>query len=259
MEDIAHDEICFLDLPFNSNAYTSILRLLVILILFNITSLAKAQTFNKTYEGWWARTKWTFDFNLDGTCHLITWGHYGNTRDTGMYTVNADTLYLTHGLDETNQTLDKYLIDHDSFIVDLNLFYDYKLVDTKTSFYNSKKRFDILKKPNMDSVIIVSREQFATLVEECNLLLNTHRIGDLEDEKHIKIIRLYNTLCMSSDTTYENGIYDEFMKQVFDKSYLKELAIYYDWIPNRGMGMYFLKLQVELGGTPHLYSRYTIQ
>jgi hypothetical protein len=32
----------------------------------------------------------------------------------------------------------------------------------------------------------------------------------------------------------------------------------YDWIPNRGMGYYFQRLQIELLGTPHSYSMYTI-
>ena len=40
----------------------------------------------------------------------------------------------------------------------------------------------------------------------------------------------------------------------------KEISFYFfDRIPSRGMGFYFQKLQVELGGTPHLFSKFTIK
>jgi len=58
---------------------------------------------------------------------------------------------------------------------------------------------------------------------------------------------------------YGNGIYSDFIKLTQDKNYEKEFSTYYDWIANRGVGFYFQKLQVELGGTPHLYIRYTIK
>ena len=49
------------------------------------------------------------------------------------------------------------------------------------------------------------------------------------------------------------------MKKVKEKDYEKEITIYYDCIPNRGIGFYFQKLQVELGGSPHLYSKYSFK
>jgi hypothetical protein len=87
----------------------------------------------------------------------------------------------------------------------------------------------------------------------------TRRIIEIHDSDHIKIIRLINTIHMSQDISLKSGIYAEFIKLIEDKDYEKEISIYYDRIPNRGMGFYFQKLQVELGGTPHVYSMYSIK
>jgi hypothetical protein len=111
----------------------------------------------------------------------------------------------------------------------------------------------------MDSSIVVTRQQFVTIVQHCTSLLKARRNIEIEDADHIKIIRLINTINMSQDVSLKSGIYAEFMKLVKDKEYEKEISNYYDWIPNKGMGFYFQKLQVELGGTPHLYSRFTIK
>jgi hypothetical protein len=233
-----------------------------ILTLLILTSFLKVngQTFDRSYQGWWATTSWIFHFKLDGTYERISDGHYGNTNVTGTYKVNSDTIQLLNGFEKTNGTVnEKYLIDNDSLIIDLELYYDYKLLTTETNFYNSKKRYDILKKPNMDSLIVVTRQQFDTIVQHCTSLLMTSRNVEIKDSDHINIIRLINTIDMSQDTSLKSGIYTEFMNLVKDKDYEKEISIYYDWIPNRGMGFYFQKLQVELGGTPHLYSRFTIE
>jgi hypothetical protein len=229
-------------------------------LLILITSyLASGQTFDRTYQGWWATTSWTFEFKVDGTYKRISAGHYGSTTVNGNYIINKDTIQLLTGFKGTHGTVnEKYLIDNDSLIIDLELNYDYKLTKG-TNLYNSKKRYDILKKPNMDSMVVVTKKHFDTIANHCISLLTTRRNIQIEDEDHIKIIRLINTISMSQDTSFINGTYSEFMKLVKEKDYEKDVSIFYDWIPNRGMGFYFQKLQVELGGTPHLYSRYTIK
>ncbi|SFD24031.1 hypothetical protein SAMN05518672_1011206 [Chitinophaga sp. CF118] len=41
--------------------------------------------------------------------------------------------------------------------------------------------------------------------------------------------------------------------------YTKDIiTVYKEWIPNRGMGFYFPKLQMELYGTPMLYAIYNV-
>lgn len=233
-----------------------------ILTFLILTSFLKVngQTIDRTYQGWWATTSWTFDFNADGTYKRISAGHYGYTTVMGDYKINNDTIQLLTGFNKTHGTVnEKYLIDKDSLIIDLELYYDYKLLTTIPNFYNSKKRYDILKKPNMDSLIVISEQRFNSIIDTCSLILTKHRVIEIKDSEHIEIIRLINTISMSQDNSFKTGIYSDFMKLVNEKDYEKELSTYFDWIPNRGMGFYFQKLQIELGGTPHLYSRYTIK
>ncbi len=235
-------------------------RNILTLAILTLTNLVNGQTFDRTYQGWWATTSWTFEFRTDGTYKRISSGHYGNTNVTGKYKINKDTIQLLTGFAGTHRTVnEKYLIDNDSLIIDLELYYDYKLITIGTNFYNSKKRYDILKKPNMDSLIVVNMQQLNAIVEHCISLLKTARNIEIKDTDHIKIIRTINTINMDQDISFKNGIYADFLKLLKDKDYEKEISTYYDWIPNKGMGFYFQKLQVELGGTPHLYSRYTIK
>ena len=107
----------------------------------------------------------------------------------------------------------------------------------------------------MDSIIFIRKTEFDTCILNAISLLNSKNIMNFSDEQNIQIIRIINTLNMSADSSYNTGIYSEFLELILKKEYEKLVAIYYDWIPNRGMGFYFQKLQVELGGTPHYYSR----
>ena len=240
------------------NLMTTLRNILTLLIL-TTSNFADGQTFDRTYQGWWASTIWTFEFKGDRAYRRISAGHYGNTTVTGTYKVIQDTIQLLTGFKGTHGTVnEKYLIDDDSLIIDLELNYDYKLA-TGSNFYNSKKRYDILKKPNMDSMVVVTKQQFDTIVTHCISLLTNYRNMQLKDEDHVKIIRLINTISMSQDDSFKTSIYSEFMKLTREKDYEKDVSIYYDWIPNRGMGFYFQKLQIELRGTPQIFSRYTIK
>ena len=237
----------------------TILRNILTLLILTFSNIVIGQTFDRIYQGWWATTSWTFEFKSDGTYKRVSAGHYGNTTVAGNYKINKDTIQLLTGFKETHGTVnEKYLIDKDSLIIDLALNYDYKLT-TGSNFYNSNKRYDILKKPNMDSMVVVTKQQFDSTIIDCTSLLTTHSNIQLKDEDHIKILRLINTISMSQETSFKSGIYSEFMKLVKEKDYEKDVSIYYDWIPNRGMGFYFQKLQIELGGTPRIFSRYTIK
>lgn len=143
-------------------------------------------------------------------------------------------------------------------LIDLDHFYDYS-PNHKDWQYVSKKRYDILKKPNMDSKNGLTKQQFELKVNESTTNLNDKRLSEISNEANSQIIRLINTTRMSQDSLRYAGIYSDFITAVEKTGYEKEIASFYDWIPNRGMGFYFQKLQVELGGTPHLYSIYTIE
>jgi hypothetical protein len=242
------------------NLMTTTKHIFILTILTTITTCCLGQSIDKTFLGWWARTSWTFEFNKDNTYTRTSNGHFGNTIYDGKYEMIGDTICLVTGIEQiTGMQHSKYLLDKDSFLIDLQLFNDYKVVGKDLDFYNCKKRYDILKKQNMDSLIVVDKQQFDSIVEHCIALLKTHRNIEIKDADHVKIIRLINSINMSQDTVFKNGIYTDFMKLVADKDYENQISTFYDWIPNMGMGFYFQKLQVELGGTPHLYSRYTIK
>ena len=241
----------------------NILRNILTITILTFANIVSGQTFDRIYQGWWATTKWTFEFNSNGTYKRISEGHYGFTTVTGNYKINGDTIQILTGFENTHGTVnEKYLIDNDSVIIDLKLLYEYKL-GMRDSFVSSPKRYDILKKPNMDSLIIVTKQEFDLIIESCISILTTHRypIHITEKESHIAIIRAINTITFNfnRDSSFKSGIYTDFMKLIKDKDYEKEMATYYDWIESRGLGFYFQELQIELGGTPHLYSLYTIE
>ena len=231
--------------------------LVVIMIAFNCCS---AQSISKTFGGWWASTQWTFEFHKNNTYKRTSRGHYGNTNYEGTYKMSGDTIRMVTGSDQIVGIMNSpLLLYQDSFLIDLFLYYDYKISDTGASFYPSSKRYDILKKIDPDSLIVASRYQFDSMVRECIDVLQKHPVARIYDEDNIRIIRVSNTLAFSRDTSFKTGIYADFSKLMQQREYNKEIAIFYDWIPNKGMGFYFKQLHVELGGTPGRYSMYTIQ
>ena len=64
---------------------------------------------------------------------------------------------------------------------------------------------------------------------------------------------------MDRDELPATDSYDAFMQALEASHYEEEMPSLYDWTLSRGMGYYFYKLQVEWGGTPHFYSRFTIR
>jgi hypothetical protein len=124
---------------------------IIIVVAFSLSS--NAQTIEKTFAGWWADTWWTFDFKKDGTYKRTSLGHYGNTEVKGNYKIYNDSVQLISGFRNTDGTVNEfYMLDRDSFLVDLTLLYDYKLTKDKNRLtYNSKKRYDLLKKASLKS------------------------------------------------------------------------------------------------------------
>ncbi|ULQ57134.1 hypothetical protein KJS94_02845 [Flavihumibacter rivuli] len=235
------------------------LRNISTLLILTISNIVNGQTFDKKFSGQWAMTSWTYEFHKDGTYKRTSSGHFGSPVYTGKYTIKSDTIHIITGFENTSGTLNEYyLLDKDSMLIDLDNFYDYS-PNHKDWQYISKKRYDILKKPNMDSKNALTKKQFELKVNESTAILKKKRLAEITDEENFQIIRLINTIRMSQDSLHITGIYADFIKAVEKTGYEKEIASFYDWIPNRGMGFYFQKLQVELGGTPHPYSRYTIE
>lgn len=84
------------------------------------------------YAGYWARTSWEYKFYDNNTFWFKSSGHFGNTLSSGHYSINQDTLMLTSVLTDTIKkevfykfSEDKFLIEGDSCIVNLQTGYDY--------------------------------------------------------------------------------------------------------------------------------------
>jgi hypothetical protein len=167
------------------NLMTTLKHIFILTILTTISTCCLGQSIDKTFSGWWARTSWTFEFKNDNTYKRTSSGHFGNTTYDGKYEMTGDTICLVTGSKQISGIeRSKYLLDKDSFLIDLQLFYDYKVVGKDIDFYNSKKRYDILKKPNMDSMVVVTKQQFDSTVIDCTSLLTTHSNIQLKDEDH---------------------------------------------------------------------------
>lgn len=167
--------------------YIIMARLQAILLLL-IPINVSAQTFENTFVGEWGDTYWTFSFHQDGTYKRTSWGHYGNTTVEGSYITQADTVHLLSGFENTNGTVnEKYLLDKDSMLIDVDLRYDYSpisktrpdLSDTnriifepyKLGFYNSAIRnIKYPQTPASDTNTI------ADLETVLNMALNTPEI-----------------------------------------------------------------------------------
>lgn len=124
-------------------------------ILIFYISCSPRLAIEKTFSGWWAMTYWTFKFCKNGTYKRVSSGHYGFTEVKGNYEIHSDTIKMLSGFKNTNGTINEYyLLDKDSFLIDLKLFHDYKLqTDESILNYTCRVRYDVLSNDNVDSEI----------------------------------------------------------------------------------------------------------
>lgn len=107
-----------------------------------------------------------------------------------------------------------------------------------------------------DSSITISLADFDKEIDYCISLLKTKKLTDIHDDQHIQIMYCLNTIFVRR---FEGGHYVELQNLAETKHYSRDIiTVYKDWIPNRGMGYYFPKLNMELLGTPSLYAVYTV-
>lgn len=224
------------------------------------------RSIDKNFEGWWATTWWGFRFFPDNKYVRYCSGHFGGPTVTGEYKMAGDTIILLSGFKDTHGTVnEKYLLDKDSFLIDLDLLYDYKYtpvnVDT-TLFpesYNSRTRYDILQKPDPDQKIYKSPEEFGKLLNTALKILDSPYIWRFGDSSNANIIRIYNTLLADCNSTYYSADSCAKFHRLFrEKKYLKDISIIYDVTDDGIPGIYFPKLQLYLGGT-RWYDKYVIR
>ncbi|MBI3235254.1 MAG: hypothetical protein HYZ42_14665 [Bacteroidetes bacterium] len=90
------------------------------------TLIAKGQTFEKSFQGRWADTRWVFEFHKDGTYQRKSFGHFGNTTIKGKYIIKGDSIYLLKRFHIISGIVNEiYLLDKDSMLIELDLRYDY--------------------------------------------------------------------------------------------------------------------------------------
>ncbi len=133
----------------------------------------------------------------------------------------------------------------------------YKTIRIVRNSYSFKDTFYLEKLPQVNDVSIkINRADFDMLVINSIRNLQNYTLDSLRDDQHVEIMRCLNTIGMRS---LHGGNYDELTKLAEQKNYVKAITLIYpNWIPNRGMGMYFPKLNMELYGTPAPYAVYDI-
>lgn len=109
-----------------------------------------------------------------------------------------------------------------------------------------------------DTNIMVSQQLFDSLLVSAISILSDRKFIEIKESDHVNIIRLINTIHYNHLSIPQYEIDEKFMKIVIKKEYEQQLANHYHWIPNKGMGMFFPELKVELGGTPNAKSIYTL-
>lgn len=143
---------------------------------------------------------------------------------------------------------------------DLELYFQKPGYKAKKMTFESASQDDTVyldKIPfSRDAYPTITPDEFDKQIEECISLLQTKQLKDISDEEHIEIMMCLNTIFMRD---LKGGHYDQLNKVSEDKNYVRDIIkVYKEWIPNRGMGYYFPKLQMELYGTPMPYAVYNI-
>jgi hypothetical protein len=144
---------------------------------------------------------------------------------------------------------------------DLALYFNKKGYKPAKMTFNAYSQNDTVyldKMPfNRDSSTSITLADFDKQIDDCISLLQAKQLKDISDEQHIQIMICLNTIFMRD---FKGGHYGQLEKIANHKNYTKDIInVYKEWIPNRGMGFYFPKLQMELYGTPMLYAIYNVR
>jgi hypothetical protein len=174
-------------------------------------------------------------------------------------------------IDDSSYLSDMYLITKYARLILLLVF---PLVSYGAFAQNTQAKF------NRDSSKTITLNEFNQRVDRAIMLLKTKALNEISDTDHISIMMCDNTIFMamvkesrpkiikSSDgdqkvyllkPRFTGGRYKELEKIISSKHYVEGVVtIYPDWRPNRGMGAFFPKLQMEIDGTPEPYSVFQV-
>ncbi len=226
----------------------------------------------KIYQSFHTDTDYTFIFYNDSTYKVVINGHHGHFDVQGKYKINKDTIQLMNFERFNGDSNGKYLMLGDSAIIDLTYFWDYKIMWNNEHNHSGRERFEFFKKPNLDTLVEVDKQEFEAIVQQCTNFLTQKVEFDVfhspyidSTHLHTGILRLLNTFKTNQNSSFEKEIFKsakfiEFLKVIKEKDYEK-LAHkgYFGWIPCKDGGYYSRYLKIEFGGEIHPYSKYTIK
>lgn len=110
-------------------------------------------------------------------------------------------------------------------------------------------------------MVHVDSTQFRGLVEHLCSKLKDTPLEAWSDTDHINLMRSLNTIMFEQrlGERYHGDAYQRLEDLSWSTDYRKwASANLGGWVPNRGMGFYFIKLDMELEGTPTLHGRFNV-
>ncbi len=95
-----------------------------------IPIMVSAQTFEKRFGGWIGSCTYRFYFKKNNTYLWGGFGECGGNVRKGSYYFSDDTIYCRYKATDTDKKkktyFQKFILDKDSFLIDVNSRYDYK-------------------------------------------------------------------------------------------------------------------------------------
>ncbi len=111
-------------------------------------------------------------------------------------------------------------------------------------------------------MVHVDSARFRALVDHLCLKFKDTPLGEWSDKDHINLMRSLNTIMFEQrpDERFHGGPYQRLEDLTWSTDYRHWAADNLGgWTPNRGMGFYFPKLDMELEGTPTLHGRFNVR
>lgn len=141
-----------------------------IVFLFLITQNLFGQTIDKSFYGCYEETFFDFKFMKNGKYTMNTSGHFGVKSNKGKYKIINDTINIYSGIKKSGGLInEKYFIQDDTIIVDLNLGLGYEMKEGE----NITIKVCPLTYPR---IIPINSEKVEIVEELLNRALNTIEI-----------------------------------------------------------------------------------
>ena len=118
-----------------------------------------------------------------------------------------------------------------------------------------------LHSADRDSMVHVDSTRFRALAEHLCLKFKDTPLEAWSEKDHINLMRSLNTIMF--ELRPGERFHGEPYQRLDDLSWSTDYRHWAaenlgGWVPNRGMGFYFIKLDMELEGTPTLHGRFNV-